>query len=188
MLRYVRYCVTCALIVVVCLASVLAEKVKVGYDRGVDFANFKTYSWAELPPARLPMLRLNIIGAIDEQLAAKGLAKVDTDGDLMVSFSGDMFGELNQGVNAPAYPGYAGQPPGINSSMWTGAAGAGAPGVSVTYPKGTLVVELMDTRAARITWRAAGSVKLDIEKKSESVERINKMIASMFAQYPPRKQ
>ncbi len=162
-----------------------AQKIKVDYDRSVDFSNFKTYTWGELDPARLPLLRLNMIGAIDEQLAAKGLQRVEKGGDLMVAYSGDMAGESNQGIGAPSYPGYAGQPPAIDATMWTGQAGPGGATMSVTYPKGTLIVELMDLRAAKITWRAVGSLKLDVEKKLQSLERINDLVASMFKRYPP---
>ncbi len=177
--------VLCVLFVLVLPVLLHGQKVKVDYDKGVDFARFKTYMWGELYPARLPMLRVNIVGAIDEQLTAKGLVRVQKDADLVVTYSGDMVGESNQGVSAPAYPGFAGPPPATDSTMWTGSTGGNGGGSSVTYPKGTLVVELMDPRASKITWRAVGQVKLDIEKKSESVTRVNDTIAKMFTQYPP---
>jgi hypothetical protein len=186
--RYAGYIMVCILVALLGPHLASAQKIKVDYDRGVDFSKFKTYTWAELDPARLPLLRLNIIGAIDGQLTAKGLLKVEKDGDLMVAYSGDMVGEQNQGVGTPNYPGYAGQPPAIDATMWTGQAGPGASGMSVTYPKGSLIIELMDPRASKITWRAVGGLKLDIEKKSDSLARINSMIASMFDQYPPRKK
>lgn len=178
---------SCGLAVLVVPMLLHGQKVKVDYDKGVDFTRFKTYMWGELYPARLPMLRLNIIGAIDEQLAAKGLVQVKKNADLVVTYAGDMAGESNQAVSAPAYPGYAGQPPATDSTMWTGSGGAKGGGSSVTYPKGSLVVELMDPHASKITWRAVGRVKLDIEKKSQSLTRVNDTIAKMFAQYPPGK-
>jgi Domain of unknown function (DUF4136) len=164
------------------------QKVKVDYDKSIEFTKYKTFAWGELGPARLPMLRINIIGAIDEQLKAKGLVEVQKDPDIIVTYAGDMTGESNQGVSAPAYPGFAGPPPAIDSTMWTGSGGAGSGGMIVTYPKGTLIVELMDPHASKITWRAVGKVKLDIEKKSKSLERINDTISKMFVQYPPQKK
>lgn len=56
-----------------------------------------------------------------------------------------------------------------------------------TYPKGTLIVELLDSRSGKIAWRGVGSVKLDMEKKRESLVRLNDLIAKMFVRYPPRK-
>lgn len=180
----------CRRVVVTSLAFALSwpvlvcgQKLKVDYDKSIEFTKFKTFAWGELYPARLPMLRINIIGAINEQLKAKGLVEVEKDPDVIVTYSGDIVGESNQGVSAPAYPGYAGTPPAVDSTMWTGSAGGG--GMAVTYPKGTLIVELMDPHAGKIAWRAAGQVKLDIEKKGKSVDRVNDMIAKMFVQYPP---
>lgn len=108
---------------------------------------------------------------------------MENDPDLVVTYAGDMVGESNRGVSAPTYPGYAGPPPGIDSTMWSGTAGGG---MTVTYPKGTLIIELMNPHAGKIAWRAVGQVKLDIEKKGKSVERINDTIAKMFAHYPPQ--
>ncbi len=188
MKSYARNVVAGVFVLLLGTAAVFAQKIKVDYDRSVDFSRFKTYTWGELDPARLPLLRLNMIGAIDEQLAAKGLQRVENGGDLLVAYSGDMSGESNQSIGAPNYPGYAGQPPAIDATMWTGQGGAGGATMSVTYPKGTLIVELMDPRAGKITWRAVGSLKLDIEKKLQSLERINKLVASMFKRYPPDKK
>ena len=169
-------------LVLLCPVLLFGQKVKVDFDRGVAFTNFKTYMWGQLDPVRSPMLRLNIISAVDKALAAKGFVKVANDPDLIVTYTGDMTGEGNHGVSAPAYPGFKGPPPSVDSTMWTG---VGTGGTSVTYPKGTLIVELMDPRAAKITWRAVGKVKLDIEKKSESLNRVHDMIEKMFQQYPP---
>ncbi len=186
--RHGRLLIGCALIALAVPALLSGQKIKVGYDKSVEFTRFKTYSWGQLDAARMPLLRLNIIGAINEQLAAKGLVEVKENADLVVTYAGDLTGELNQGVSAPAYPGYAGPPPAIDATMWTGSAGSGGTGMTVSYPKGTLIVELMDPRADKIAWRAVGNLKLDMEKKSESVARINDMIAKMFVQYPPQKK
>ncbi len=188
MRRQAGYFAACILLLTIFSSTVSAQKIKVAYDRSVDFSKFKTYAWAELGPARAPLLRVNIMGAIDEELAAKGLVKVEKAADLVVAYSGDVAGEQNQGIGAPSYPGYAGQPPAIDATMWTGQPGMGAGGMSVAYPKGTLIVELMDPNAGKIAWRAVGSLKLDIEKKRDSLARINKMIASMLGQYPPPKK
>lgn len=160
------------------------QKLKVDYDKGIDFAKFKTFAWGELLPPRLPMLRINIVSAINEELKAKGLTEVDKNPDVIVTYTGDMAGEANRGVSAPTYPGFAGPAPTVDATMWSGGAG----GAAVTYPKGTLIVELMDPHASKIAWRGVGEAKLDIEKKGKSVERINSMISKMFVHYPPQSE
>jgi Domain of unknown function (DUF4136) len=182
MLRTVRAASACLIVAFVFAAQTLDGKAKVDFDRAAEFDKFKTYQWAQLDPVRMPFLRLTILGSIDHELQAKGLTKVTSDADLIVSYSGDIAGEANHGVSAPAYPGYAGPPPSVNSTMWTG---AGTAGTAVTYPKGTLVVELMNPQTGDITWRGMTKVKLDMEQKSKSLERVNERITEMFTQYPP---
>jgi hypothetical protein len=163
--------------------TVWSQKVKVDYDKSIDFAKYKSYSWGQLEPARMPLFRLHVIGAIDEQLQAKGLVKVEQNPDLMVTCAGALDQEFNQSVSAPTYPGYAGPPPTVNSTMWTGSGGSGG-----SYPKGSLVVELMDPHAAKIAWRATGTLKVDMEKKTESLTRVNDVVSKMFVRYPPHKE
>lgn len=177
----------CILLAVVFPVLASGQKIKVDYDRSVEFAKFRTYSWGQLGPEYLPLLRLNIIGAIDEQLAAKGLVKAENNPDLIVMYAGGLVGEANQAVSAPASPSYSGPPPTTNSTVWTGSSGVGRAGMTPTYPKGTLIVELMEPRSGKIAWRGVGSVKFDMEKKRESLVRLNDLIAKMFVRYPPQK-
>ena len=59
-------------------ATLAAQKVKVGYDKGVDFSKFKTYTRLEpsTPPTR-PVLYKFGVNSIDSELSAKGLQRVD---------------------------------------------------------------------------------------------------------------
>src|SRR5215831_1057854 len=59
-----------------------AQKVKVGYDKSVDFKKFTTYSWAQ--PATLPAsptLYQAVVGSVDHQLQSKGLKRTETEND-----------------------------------------------------------------------------------------------------------
>lgn len=171
-----------ALLFAACPSILFAQKIKVDYDKATDFSKFKTYAWAELNPPAMPLLRLNIIGAIEQQLSAKGLAKVTANPDVYVGYSGSLTGETNEFTPAPAYPGFAGTPVGIDYSMWTGGASSGG---DVHFPKGSIVIELMDPHAMKIRWRAVGTLKLDAQKKEQSLDRINNAITKIFTYYPP---
>ncbi len=174
-----------ALLWAACPGILFAQKIKVDYDKGTDFSKFKTYAWGELSPAAMPLLRLDIIGAIENELAAKGLVKVAANPDVYVGYSGALTGETNQATPAPVYPGIAGPPVGVDYGMWTGGASGGG---AAYFPKGSIVIELMDPHAMKIRWRAIGSLKLDAQKKEQSLDRINKAIAKMFTYYPPAKK
>ena len=129
-----------------CTAA-FGQKIQIGYDKGVDFSKFTSYTLAEptTPPTR-PLLYASIVGSIDHQLTSKGLANTN-DGDLIVVPTGGVDFGLNTAAGTPIISTYRGSPPTIDASMWVGAAGFSnlmAPYV----PEGTLILTFVDRRAA----------------------------------------
>ena len=164
-----------------------AQKVKVGYDKGTDFAKFATYSWAtpEMPVTR-PMLFASIIGSVDRELKAKGLARVDRDGDLVLLPAGGMEFGINQAAGTPILPTYGGPPPTVDASMWAGAGGPGS--LMAPYvPEGTLALTFVDRASSRIVWTGTVSEKLDIENKMKALDRADKAVVKLLKKFPPRK-
>src|SRR5215470_16428074 len=74
-------------VVVIVAAAVVADaqKVRVGANPAVDVSKYKTYSWSNGSAGANPVVSQMIIAAVDEQLAAKGLKKVETDPELTIS-------------------------------------------------------------------------------------------------------
>jgi hypothetical protein len=93
------------------VACALGQDIHYNYDRGANFQSYQTYQWVDLPsaspkggipdglpnlPSGLPDIRSSVSGdqlldqdikwAIDEQLAQKGLTKVDKNADLRVGY------------------------------------------------------------------------------------------------------
>jgi hypothetical protein len=60
------------LVAVVAWAGVNAD-----WDKTANFANYKTYAWGKGTPAKNQLWDQRIMDAVDGQLAAKGLQKVD---------------------------------------------------------------------------------------------------------------
>ena len=74
-------------VLVVVMLSVtfgFAQKVKVGYDKSVDFSKYKSYTWQEPGTESRPFLYATVAGSIRSELEAKGLARMEKDGDLTV--------------------------------------------------------------------------------------------------------
>ena len=177
----------CFLILVVPVANAFPQKVSVGYDKSVDFAKYKSYTWAQpaTPPTR-PLLYATIEGCIDYELKAKGLARTETNGDLILVPGGGMEFGLNYAVGAPIMPTYSGPPPAVNATMWTGAGGPSnlmAPYV----PEGTLMINLVDRNANKVIWSGTVKQKLDMENKKKSFKLIDKAIVKLLRDFPPRK-
>lgn len=164
----------------------VAQKVKVGYDKSTDFSKYKSYTWAApSTPSSRPLLREIVIGSVDSQLKSKGLAKTESNGDLILVGNGGMEYGLNAPAGTPILPVYGGQPPTLDATMWTGAAGASV--LMAPYvPEGTLILEFVDRGTNKVVWGGSVTQKLDVEKKEKSLDLIDKGIAKLLKQFPPK--
>ena len=62
-------------------APALAQQVNADWDKSATFANFKTYAWTQgtIPPGANPLMVQRVQSAIEAELSAIGLIKVDQD-------------------------------------------------------------------------------------------------------------
>jgi hypothetical protein len=161
----------------------LAQKVKVGYDKSVDFSRYKTYTWAKpTMPISRPALYAVVEGSIDEALTSKGLKRVEKDGDLVLISAGGIEYGVGSAAATPIPSTYAGVPVSFDATMWTG----GSANLTNTYvPKGTLQLQFVDPHTNKILWNGTVSEKLDSQKKKESMERIQKAVTKLIQEFPP---
>jgi hypothetical protein len=166
--------------------TAFAQKVKVGYDKSVDFRRYKTYTWAEpaMPPTR-PMLYATVVGSVEEELKNRGLQRADKNGDLILIPAGGIEFGISSAAGTPMLPTYGGAPASIDATMWTGAGGT-ANLTSSYVPQGTLQLQFVDRSTNKVIWNGTVSEKLDVEKKKESLDRIYKAIAKLIKQFPPK--
>ena len=168
---------------------VLGQKVNVGYDKSIDFSHYKTYTRPEPtnPPAR-PYLYMTIAGAIDDELKAKNLGKIETGGDLLLLCAGGVDFGLNTPAGAPLTSSLSGPPPAIDATMWTGA-GGGKPSLMAPYvAAGTLSLTFVDSNTHKIVWSGTVSEKLDNENKEKSLKKADKAVVKLLSEFPPKKK
>jgi len=165
------------------LPAAQAQKVTVQYDKKTDFSKYKTYSWVPHQASARPVLALDVFGAIDRQLQAKGLQKVDKGGDLVVNG----YGSLSEGMNV-SYDVDVYAAPSLDGPI-TWANGTPRPGnsTSVYVEKGTLVVDIADRQSKQLLWRGIAKAKIDPEQVEKSFEIAEKAVAKMFKEYPAPK-
>ena len=163
------------LIVISVTTSAFAQKVKVGYDKSADFTKFKTYTWAKPDhPLERPQLYQDVVQTIDQDLNAKGLQRVDANGDLTLSAAGG----IDFGYNMPPSPN-------MNSTMWSGADAAPillAPLVA----QGTLILQFVDRSDDKMIWRGTVMQKLDPEQKDKALVLAQKAIDRLLKDFPPK--
>ncbi|MGA9584798.1 MAG: DUF4136 domain-containing protein [Terracidiphilus sp.] len=163
-----------------------AQKVKVGYDKSVDFSKYKTYT-LRLPPApsSRPLLYASVVGSIRNGLETKGLVRMDKGGDLTVIAGGSLDYGLETGVNPLADTCMNCQAPQVDVLLWAGfmppAGSAGKP-----QPSGTLKVDIVDRAMNKEVWSGVVVQKLNPQKPDQSLEKVGTAIAKLFAEFPPK--
>jgi len=101
---YILHCGTRLLLLSALLcAPGFAEKIRVHYDKSVDFSKYKTYGWAPHGAVAHPMLALDMVGAIEQELNSRGLQKVAANPDLLIEIYGAVDSEVSMTSNNPIY-------------------------------------------------------------------------------------
>jgi hypothetical protein len=167
------------------------QKVRYNYLQGTDFSKYKTYRWVKLENVQYPaqLVDEQIVRAIDSELSTRGLRRVETgDSDLLVVYQA----AINQERQWNAYStgdggwGYGGW------GRWGGYGGYGG-GMSTTTATsstiniGTLHLDFYDVGLKKQVWRGEAIKTLDPPKDPNKLQkRINKGIAKLLKNYPPR--
>jgi hypothetical protein len=162
------------------VAGAYGQDVHYNYDRGTNFASYKTYQWVDLQ-GRVPdeLIDRDIKRSIDEQLAQKGLTKVEKDADLYVGYQAVI--DLEKGINVSAW-GTRGGPGG-----WSGWDSGTVTGQTSTIPVGMLLVDLFDPAKKQLIWRGDASKTLDLKKDPDkNYKNLQKAMTKLFKNYPPQ--
>src|SRR5271166_1189924 len=181
-----RRAVYALMFVLVLSLGAQAQKIRVAVpDKNIDFSKFKTYSWEPLGAVSHPLLAADVVGAIEDQMKAKGLQLVPSNPDLVVKVYGSIDQESTAYSNDPLYMGTGGVPPfdpSFSGPMLVGTWG----NTVVTIHKGELVVDLLDPAAKKLVWRGMAQDNLAAHDKDKLLDQVNSAIAKMFKEYPPK--
>jgi hypothetical protein len=143
--------------------------VSVEHDRKADFSRYTTYAWSEGTPARRPDVQDLIVAAVDRELAARGLKKVDEGATVNVLTHALVDKHTLEKLADPTY-----------FKFWSGVNIVGP----ATLKEGSLVVDLQDVTSERIIWRGLATATVDKSFKKIG-RKIDKVVAKMFREFPP---
>ena len=186
-----RFCAVQFLVgMIVLCAGAQAEKIRVHYDKSIDFSKYKTYGWAPIGAVAHPMLALDVVGAIEGELNARGLKKVPANPDLIVQVYGAVDTEVSMTSNNPIYNATGGIPPFDpsmtspgNSLYWDGYYGNS----TVLVHPGQLIIDLIDAKAKKLVWRGMGSEAISPNNPDKLMEEANSTVTKLFKDYPVKK-
>ena len=156
------------------VSVLFAASIKTDYDHAADFGRYHTYSWIKVD-AGDSLWAERITRDVDEQLAAKGLTKVASGGDLGVSAFGATH---NQQSIDTFYDGFGGW-------RWRGFGEATTEVINT--PVGTLVVDLFDGQSKHQVWRGNSSETLS-EHPEKNDKKLEHDVADMFKKFPPERR
>ena len=154
-----------------------AQQVKTDYDRGVNFGQYKTYSWERVKTKdAFDVDRIKT--AVNAALAAKGWTLVDSGGDVSV-IAIEMTHD-QQTLNT-FYDGFGG---GWGWRRFGGRDFGEATTTTETYKVGTLVVDLFNAKTRQLIWRGASSDTLS-NNSDKNIKNLDKGVEKMFKNFPP---
>lgn len=161
-------------------SAVQAQKVSAGYDKTLNFSNFKTFMFANTDGARNPYVNEMILAGVERELTARGLTKVAADADLRVSYLtaygyGLQVARVSFGTTVnPIYSGVITS----RKATWD-------------VVEGTLLIDLYDNQADRIVFRGTGkdvlqrAPSMDPAADAKTVSKtVKKVISKIFKKYP----
>jgi len=159
--------------------AAFAQDVQFDYDRSANFNAYKTYQWIDYRPVAPgdQLLDQDIKRAVDEQLAGKGLRRVESGGDLIVGYQAGISQE--KAFDAVGLGGWG---------PWGGPFGWGNGGrvTSSTIDIGKLAIGLFDPALKQLVWRGSASKTLNISKDPDkNYQNLEKAMAKLFRNYPP---
>jgi hypothetical protein len=161
-----------------------AQKITYETEPGVDFSKFKTYKWQRADDARYPDQATDsiLVSAIDEQLAAKGLVRTESEtADMYVVYQLAVVDDMSTSSfkSGGRWLGVPNSNPGFSGV---------ATNSSEVVKKGWLLVDLYDMNQKKLVWRASATKALK-GKGAEQIQRnARKSMGKIFNNFPPGRQ
>jgi hypothetical protein len=167
-------------------SSALAQDVRYNFARDADFTQFKTYKWVPIKgEATLNDLQeQQVRGSVDNELAKKGLKRVDGDAaDLFIGYQAAISTE-KQFTSFDTGWGYG---PGWYGAGWYGGGGMSTTtGTTSTIYIGQIALDMYSSANKALVFRTTASKTLDTRAKPDKQQKnLDKAVAKMLKDFPP---
>ena len=166
--------ITLAALVLVAVAP--AQDVNYNFDRGKDFATFKSYKWIQIPGGVQldDLTSRQLASAIEAELGMKGLSKTDADtADLLIGFQ--VATQQERQINAYGMGG-----------GWRFGGGM-ATATTSTLTVGSLALDMYDRANKELVWRGVATKTIDPDAKPDKRQKnIQKGVEKLLKNYPPK--
>jgi hypothetical protein len=154
-----------------------AQSVSYDFDKSADFSKLRTYAWTAGTEIKDELNHKRIVAAVDAELAARGMVKVEADAgpDVLVAYHASFDRDLQISGFSSGFGPYR-----------FGPARSGSARVEEILV-GTLVVDVIDAKAHTIVWRGTATKEVDVKASPEKRDKnIKKGAEKLFKSFPPR--
>jgi hypothetical protein len=154
-----------------------AQKARVDFDHACDFARYRTYRWTGPPESDVlnQLMQERVVGFVEEALSVRGLHRVNSGGDLLLSCRMDA-------REQEIYTTFT------NGMGWGWDFGWGS-SISTTTTDtmliGTLTVDLVDSHRNQLVFQGVSSTQIS-KKPARNTRKYAKVVNKIFEKYPPR--
>ena len=174
--------VTAGMIALLLPGSALAQKVSYDYDKTANFASFKTYAHKEGTKVGQELIDNRIVAAIDEQMAAKGFTKSESNPDVFVVYHVAFDKQKDISTFSSGYGG------GYGPYGWGWGGGMATTTTQVRdIVVGTLVIDMADAKKGQLAWRGMATKEVKTQASPEKRDKsINEAVKKVFKNFPPK--
>jgi len=174
-------------------AVAAAQKVKIEThrDEKANFTSLRTYTWLPSPPSprivapdakgdptlTQEVLGPHIIAAVDRELAARGLTKIESgEPDVKVVYYANLAVNMDAAQLGSYYQ---------YTTGWGVLVGTTATTSTEVYERGSVVVDVVSRELNKAIWRGSAATRVNRENNLDKrVARLNEAIADMFEKFP----
>ena len=168
-------------VLAIAVSAGFAHTVRIDFDHGAHFSSYKTYRWVDSPDSQSSqgvfpnqLMEQRITGFVEEALAARGLKRVTTGGDLLVSCRLIV-------REQPQYVTYSDGGP-----VWGWGWGGGYSTTTIQYLyEGTLVIDIVDANRGKLVFEGTSTQSVS-SRAEKNTEKLAKAVNKVMAKYPPQ--
>lgn len=170
------------------LSACSSTKTTWDFDPKVNFEQYKTYAWVENESQETEyhldgLMAQRVNDAVDKALQLKGFKLVPkSEAQLLVNY----LTKVDKKIDVDTFNTDFGYNP-YYAPGWAWGSRIHTQTTVREYEVGTLIIDMIDTHSKRLIWR--GSLADTIREKNspqERVEVINKSVAEILLNYPPK--
>ena len=170
--------VFCGLVI---LAGCSSMDVFKDYGEGVDFSEFQTFQYRASDTNladSAPLVHQRIVAAIEREMTASGLTRVDGDPDVFVSYYGSTTEQLQFRTT------YTGVSTWGRRRRWGSVGIAGSTTRASTFEEGSLIIDVWEADKNQLVWRGEITHTLS-DNPDRNTDAINNGISRAFQDFPP---